>query len=240
MIPKTERLELRLDSDFIEKVDNWRSDQADLPSRSEAIRRLVEEGLAAKSQQDLRPTNPEKLMLWMLAQIRRDQISERKDKKNKEYDLKDVELIEQAIYGGHFWALDWEMSGILHNHVDDPKRVHLVVDVMDMWSFIERACKNYGAVEKQRLVDEVGPWAKEPKFAGFDGNYEGEYMGIAQFLVQKLNRFEDFKGRSMNSHSPTVARYGKMAALFETIRPGLIGRELSADEVIRLLKGAEA
>jgi uncharacterized protein YfbU (UPF0304 family) len=236
MVPKTERLELRLDTDLSEKVDVWRGEQADLPSRSEAIRRLVEGGLAAKSQRDFRPTNPEKLMMWMLAQIRRDQISERKDKKNSEYDIKDVELIEQAIYGGHFWALDWEMTGILHNHVDEPKRVSLVVDVMDMWNFIERACESFGAVERQRLVDEVGSWAKDPKFAGFDGNNEGEYMGIAQFLVQKLNRFEHFKGRSMNSHSPTVARYGKMAALFETIRPNLIGRELSVGEVIKLLK----
>jgi len=236
MVPKTERLELRLDSDLIEKVDVWRGGQDDLPSRSEAVRRLVEVGLTAKSQQAFRPTNPEKLMMWMLAQIRRDQIDARKDKKNNEYDIKDMELIEQAIYGGHFWALDWEMTGILHNHVDDPKRVSLVVDVMDMWTFIERASKGFGVAERQRLIDEVGSWAEEPKFAGFDGNNEGEYMGIAQFLVQKLNRFEDFKGRSMNSHSPTVARYGKMAALFDTIRPGLIGRELSVDEVIKLLK----
>ena len=236
MLPKTERLELRLDSDLTERIDVWRGEQDDLPSRSEAVRRLVEGGLTAKSQRDFRPTNPEKLMLWMLAQIRRDQISERKDKKNSEYDLKDVELIEQAIYGGHFWALDWEMTGVLHHHVDDPKRVSLVVDVLDMWNFIERACKGFGEAEKQRLIDEVGSWAKDPKFAGFDGNNEGEYMGIAQFLVQKLNRFEEFKGRSMNSHSPTVARYGKMAALFETIRPNLVGRELSVDEVIKLLK----
>jgi uncharacterized protein YfbU (UPF0304 family) len=236
MVPKTERLELRLDSDLIEKVDNWRTEQDDLPSRSEAIRRLLEGGLTAKSQRDFRPTNPEKLMTWMLAQIMRNQISERKDKKNNDYDMKEIGLIEEAIYGGHFWALDWEMSSILHHHVDDPKRVSLVVNVMDMWNFIERAYKGFGAIEKQRLVDEVGSWAEDPEFAGFDGNNENEYMGIAQFLVQKLNRFEEFKGRSMNSHSPTVARYGKMATLFATIRPNLIGRELSVDEVIKLLK----
>ncbi|EFP0188256.1 hypothetical protein HLX13_004243, partial [Escherichia coli] len=80
MLPKTERLELRLDSDLTERIDVWRGEQDDLPSRSEAVRRLVEGGLTAKSQRDFRPTNPEKLMLWMLAQIRRDQIGERKDK----------------------------------------------------------------------------------------------------------------------------------------------------------------
>lgn len=236
MQQKTERLELRIDADLLQKVDIWRSEQTDLPSRSEAIRRLMDESLAAKSQQDFRPTNPEKLMLWMLAQIRREQVSERKDKKNNEYDIKDVELIEESIYGGHFWALDWEMTGILHNHVDDPKRVSFVVDVMDMWGFIERACKDFETDKKQRLIDEVGSWAKKPTFMGFDGNNEGEYMGIARFLVEKLNRFEDFKDRSLNSHSPSVASYKKMVATFKTIRPNLVGRGLSVDEVIELLK----
>jgi antitoxin MazE len=42
---KTERLELRLDSAIVGRLDAWRSDQADLPGRSEAIRRLIDAGL---------------------------------------------------------------------------------------------------------------------------------------------------------------------------------------------------
>lgn len=234
MVPKSERLELRLDADMVEKLDEWRSEEG--ISRSEAVRQLVEDGLAARSRTDLRLSNPEKLMTWMLAQVLRNQISERKDKKNNSYDLKDVDLIEQAIYGGHFWALDWEMSGVLHNHVDDRKRVTAVVDILDMWSFIEEACQRFDQVDRKRLVDEVGSWADNPQFLGFDGNNETEYLGIAQFLVEKLNRFQIFKGRSMNSHMPTIFRYGQMVKMFEGIRPSLVGRRLSVDEVIRLLK----
>ena len=40
---------IRLSDDFIDKVDAWAADQPDLPSRSEAIRRLVELGLAGKT-----------------------------------------------------------------------------------------------------------------------------------------------------------------------------------------------
>lgn len=236
MVPKTERLELRFDPDMLDRVDQWRGAQDDVPSRSEAVRRLMEEGLKAKSPDGLRPSNTEKLMLWMLSQVRRDQIAARNDHKNDPYDLKDLDLIDDAIYGGHFWALTWEMNGIFHNHIDDPKRVSVVVDVMDMWVFIERAYKDFSDAEKQRIVDEVGPWAKDPKFIGFDGNNEGEYMGIAKTLVDKLNRFQEFKGRSMNSHSPTVVRYGRMANRFETIRPNLVGRELNAAEMIELFQ----
>lgn len=235
MVPKTERLELRLDGDMMEKLDAWRGEQG-ITSRSEAVRQLVEDGLSAKTRTDFKLSNPEKLMTWMLARVLRNQISERNDKKDNEYDLKDIELIEQAIYGGHFWALDWEMTGILHNHVDDRRKVSAVVDIMDMWTFIEQAYKRFDASERQRLVDAVGPWAKDPQFLGFDGNNEGEYYGIAQFLVEKMDRFQGFKGRSMNSHTPTVSRYGEMARMFEDMRSNLVGRGLSVDEVIKLLQ----
>ena len=39
---------IRLSPDFRERVDAWREAQPDKPSRSEAIRRLVEEALKAK------------------------------------------------------------------------------------------------------------------------------------------------------------------------------------------------
>ena len=53
MLLKTERLELRLDSDLTERIDVWRGEQDDLPSRSEAVRRLVEGGLIARKRAGL-------------------------------------------------------------------------------------------------------------------------------------------------------------------------------------------
>src|SRR5947209_15442999 len=43
--PKTERFEMRAPTELLLAVDEWRRHQADLPSRSEAIRRLIEAGL---------------------------------------------------------------------------------------------------------------------------------------------------------------------------------------------------
>jgi hypothetical protein len=40
--------QMRASKEFLEKLDNWRRAQPDLPSRAEAIRRLVELGLKAK------------------------------------------------------------------------------------------------------------------------------------------------------------------------------------------------
>jgi hypothetical protein len=38
----------RLDADFLKMIDEWRRKQDDVPTRPEAIRRLVELGLKAK------------------------------------------------------------------------------------------------------------------------------------------------------------------------------------------------
>jgi len=43
------RLELRATDSWLHRVDEWRRKQTDIPSRAEAIRRLVELGLKAKS-----------------------------------------------------------------------------------------------------------------------------------------------------------------------------------------------
>ena len=47
--PKTERFELRLSLELLARVDEWRRAQSDLPSRSEAVRRLMEIGLSAQT-----------------------------------------------------------------------------------------------------------------------------------------------------------------------------------------------
>jgi len=229
-------MEMRLDPDTVERVDEWRARQDDIPSRSEAIRRLIRGGLESHTTEGFRLNNTEKLMTWMLSEILKNQINERKNKDDKKHDLKSVDLIQEAIFGGHFWALSWELSGVIHDHVDDPKAVRAVVDILDTWAFIERAYADFSDTEKQRIAAEVGLRGKNPRFLGFDGNNETEHVGIARFLVEKLGRFESFKERDFNSHMPTVQRYRKMAAAFEPMRASLIGRELSPDQVIQLLK----
>jgi uncharacterized protein len=42
---KSERFEMLVDPTFLRRIDDWRRKQPDLPSRAEAIRRLVEQAL---------------------------------------------------------------------------------------------------------------------------------------------------------------------------------------------------
>jgi|GEM_PF-1743748 len=50
---KTERFELRLETEILNRIDEWRSDQSDLPNRSEAVRRLLNLGLGSPENRQL-------------------------------------------------------------------------------------------------------------------------------------------------------------------------------------------
>lgn len=48
-IKNDKQLPMRVSSEFMELVDNWRRKQQEIPSRTEAIRKLVLLGLASES-----------------------------------------------------------------------------------------------------------------------------------------------------------------------------------------------
>ena len=49
----TERVEMRLPIDLLEEIDQWRAEQADVPNRSEAIRRLAAAGMSKNQAKQL-------------------------------------------------------------------------------------------------------------------------------------------------------------------------------------------
>ena len=228
MAPKAERLELRMDEVQLAKIDSWVAEQSESISRAEAIRRLIDIGLAGESKKDVHFSDGEKMLILMMGDL------------YKKLEIKNAEMqpefLADVIYGGHYWAPAWEMNGVFHGHADNPEELKHVVNVLDMWSFMEEAYETLSSDEKTLLVQEVGPWAREVKFAGFDGNEEGSQMQIARFMVEKMNRFTRFKGRSMNSHTLTYKRYADMYRLFEPIRPTLVGKRLNVRQLIELLK----
>ena len=233
MIAKNERFEMRLDTDLLVRIDEWRSKQDSSPSRAEAARYLIEEGLSLNSTYHLQISKVERLNTWLLTEILKCQ------KNYGDEDKKSVELIQNAIIGGHLWALDWELGGVVHEHTDDRAALSLVVNTLDMWNFIERGYAELSAVEKKTLETTIGPTGTNPSFFGFDGNHESEHMGIASFLINEMGRFPRFKGRDLNSHMPLVSRYRAMTSRFDGMRKHLVGRELTADEIIKLLDRTE-
>ncbi len=175
----------------------------------------------------MKMTNAEKLMTVMLAEI----LAGIKAKGEIE-----PEFVKEAIFNDHLWALEWKYHGLFADSADPtPPEVSFVLDVLDMWSFIERGYKELSKADKARVDAEV-PYGVS-RFEGFDGNNETQYMSIARFLVEQLDRFTEFKGRGFNSHMPSAGRYQQMLEKFEPIRAGLgAPRDLNGNELIAICK----
>jgi uncharacterized protein len=229
MVSKTERFEMRLDEDTLARVDGWRAAQADVPSRAEAMRRLVEKGLEGKVSHDMvRFSDGEKLITMMLRDLY-------KHLKVTSGEI-DVDFMSGVITGGHYWAPKWELEGLFHDHVDDPSALTFVVDVLQMWDFIERGYEGLSKKEQARIATEAEPFGKHVMFLGFDGNNEGSHMSIARFLVEDMDRFSRFKSRDLNSHMRTLATYARMLTVFTPMLRGLVGDDLDADQIISILE----
>ena len=224
---KTERFEMRLDSRTLERVDAWRARQADLPSRAEAVRRLMESGLSEMESKPLKFSDGEKLITSMLCELY---------KHHKIDGNIDPSFVEEVFHGGHYWGLEWRFPGIFYGQEDSEATVHEVANILEAWWFLEQSYANLSKRDKDRVKKEAEPFGKRVVFPGFDGNKETEHLHIAKFLINKLDRFVEFKGRDLNSHVPLIDRYRLMVRAFESMRPNLGGGNwLSAGAIIMIL-----
>ncbi len=130
--------------------------------------------------------------------------------------------------------MPWKLTGVFHGYEEKDNIVSEVVDILDMWSFIESSYKKLTQKEKKCIKDETG--YDDITFVGFDGNNEIEHMNIAEFLINDLERFQSFKGKYMNSHSPSLEGHRRMLKIFLPMRPTLVGGKLSASQIIELVK----
>lgn len=174
----------------------------------------------------MRLSDGEKLILIMLSEI------------YEHLDIKgeiDPKFMREAIFSDHLWGLPWNYSGIkFEDENGDPPYVKTVVDILDMWFFIERAAKKLPEQELAKLKENTGYSFFD--FEGFDGNNEGEYYSTALFIVNKLNRFTHFKNRELNSHSPSIDMYERMLDVFLPMRGTFVGRDLNLDELTALFR----
>ena len=230
MAPKTksERFELRIDAQQLGRVEKWATEQSDHPTKAEAIRRLIDRGLSAGSSRAVNFSDGEKMLILMMSDVYKALKIQNPESS--------PEFLAQVIYGGHYWAPKWKMQGVFHDHVDDPDEVRYVVDVLDMWSFIEEAYEALGPADHSSVEKKLGSRSSDLKFHGFDGNNEASQIGVARFLVEKMGRFTRFSNRELNSHCPTFAKYNAMLETFLPIRKTLTGTKLSAAQLIEILK----
>jgi uncharacterized protein YfbU (UPF0304 family) len=147
--------------------------------------------------------------------------------------------VKKAIYSGNAWALRWQYPGIFDSKETSESVRKEVLNILDLWSFIEWGYEALSKADKDRVAKEGEPFGSDVYFRGFDGNNEGEYLNIAAFLIDHLNRFTKFTGRDLNSHAPSVEAYRRMWVAFEPMRSSIGAGDcnnLGADQIITILK----
>ena len=177
----------------------------------------------------MQPTAVEKLTVLMLCDI------------YKKLDIKDSfdpDLISQAISSDDTWVLDWKY-GIKDVDARRPAHVGLVADTLDMYSFLRDSFERIGA-DGQAEVEAAVPRARTNiSFPGFDGNNEPEYRAAARYMVDHLGAFVSMRDvAAQNSHMPLVPMYARMIEVFEPIRRELVGRLMSPEEIVEVLRAS--
>ena len=147
----------------------------------------------------------------------------------------DPQVVMDAIFGGHLWGLKEAHSGIFSTRETSEETVSEVIDILDMWAFLERDYENLSKEEKAQVKKEASE--SQVQFPGFDGNGEVEYIGVARFFTERLDRFTSFKWRDLNAHRTTLEEHRRMLGVFSRIRKKAAEehRRLTAGEIIEVL-----
>lgn len=168
----------------------------------------------------------EKLIILMMCDLY--------EKNNVAGDI-DHNFIRDAIYDQQTWAIPWKFSGIPFEHQAPPSHVKTVLDILEMWSVIEYSYVQFNDEEKDKLAVEAEPFGRNPLFRGFDGNNETEFLVATDFIINKLDRFEEFKGRDLNSHMHKMEGYLRMLKAFTLEFRKNLGQPLSVGQLASIL-----
>lgn len=177
-------------------------------------------------------SNGEKLILMMLADIY--------EKVDVDGEF-DPEFIRSAIINNQTWGISWRYPGIPFDKVEEPEVVREVLNILDMWSFIEYAYKQFTAAEKKILLEELDKNEESFRFNGFDYNNDHMHVSAMSFIVNDLGRYQEFQGRYLNSHSSiSLGKYRCMLHDFEQMRnnSAMIDFRLSTEDFL-ILFGVE-
>jgi uncharacterized protein YfbU (UPF0304 family) len=166
-------------------------------------------------------TPAERLIVMMLADL----MDEAKAKSEI-----DPVLVKQLVLSDNEWALTWEYPGIFDGTTRSEADVDETADILDMWSGIERSVEDLEAEEQADIK------ALRWQFSGFDGNND-PHFGIAKTFIKRLDNWQEFKDRDLNSHSrATLPRYRKLLPKYQALVEDQQGEPLTAPQLRDLLQ----
>jgi uncharacterized protein YfbU (UPF0304 family) len=220
----------RLDPATLASVDAWRAGQAEIPCRDEAVRLLILVGIESLGRTE--PSEGDKVVASMLGRL----ISGRDGDSEIEPDL-----VRAATAGGYLDAL---LSAYSHPsqglEIPDLLVKH-VVEILDMWCFLEEGFEALSEPERAGVIAEARLPGGPVLFRGFDHQHEEDHAAVAAFLVEQMGLFPQLRERArLNSHTRVLDQYRAMLAVFRPIPRTLDGARLTAAQIGRILRARAA
>lgn len=225
---ETPENEILLDREVLARVDSWRSEQLDHPSLAEAVQRLVDVGLSVSTKGRGRFSEGEKLILWALRDVWRQQ-------QGQEHDGVDLEFVH-AVSAKHEWALAWKYPNLFSPPPQLPPTVSEVSRILQMWSSFESAYDQLSEDERNQIEWPESSASPKVKFDGFSVGEETEHFSVAKILVRELGEFECFEDRDLRSCYPRLDTYRRMLRVFESTMRNHPPSRLSIAEITEVLK----
>ena len=140
----------------------------------------------------------------------------------------DPTFVKKVLINQDDWALSWKYSGLFPGEAGpDDDTVAETSSILSMMSFIEYSI-NQLPVEQQAEFSNL-------EFIGFDGNHDRHYS-VAITLIEDLDRFSEFAGRTLNSHGAATAEgYLRIKPAYDRAMQGCSGNALSAGKLRDIL-----
>jgi uncharacterized protein YfbU (UPF0304 family) len=162
-------------------------------------------------------TNAERLLGIMLAEIM--------EGMNLSREI-DPTFIKSALIGHEEWSIPWKYGFFHDEETASDDEVMETASILSMMSFIEYSVGELDPADQAEFADEGAL-----RFDGFDGNHD-RHSGIANTMVNDLDRYSEFKERGMNSHSRgSLMRYRRMRPAYDQELDGMNGEPLSAEQL---------
>jgi hypothetical protein len=164
----------------------------------------------------------EKLIILLLAELN--------DEKKSQREL-DPDFLKSAILDGQEWAIRWNYPGIpfASDPTNDPSELEDVLDILEMWDVIERT---FERLSEERIAEiGIDILKADKSFPGFDGNHNAKHWVIADYLINKLDRFERFKGRYLGGAVQPLSGYERMLEVYRDTRSHLDNGVMTVDQI---------
>jgi len=143
--------------------------------------------------------------------------------------IKQYEINQEILLNGY----KFNYNDLIECVIDDiPIEVsEFVWDILQLYRILYVSYNALSAEEKEQVN------VKDIKYAGFDGNEEPDYYLYANFILEKMGRYEEIYDNgnyTANSHRNMVPRYTGMIETWERISVGRY-KNLSLTQIIDIL-----